>query len=124
MGGSAVAARASGMGTRQAWTIGILMNTRGLMELVLLNIGLDIGVISPTLFTMMVMMALITTFMTAPLLELVYFRQFSVRAWLRDTLVALLKFKAPPLQPEPPDSDEVLSAPVRPTHADASQEQG
>jgi Kef-type K+ transport system membrane component KefB len=49
------------------------MNTRGLMELVLLNIGLDIGVLSPALFTMMVLMALITTFMTSPLLEWLYF---------------------------------------------------
>jgi Kef-type K+ transport system membrane component KefB len=48
------------------------MNTRGLMELVILNIGLDIKVISPALFSMMVLMALITTFMTTPLLEMVY----------------------------------------------------
>lgn len=49
------------------------MNTRGLMELVLLNIGLDIGVISPALFTMLVLMAIVTTLMTAPLLEWIYF---------------------------------------------------
>jgi hypothetical protein len=48
------------------------MNTRGLMELVILNIGLDIGVISPALFAMMVLMALVTTFMTSPLLEWIY----------------------------------------------------
>ena len=48
------------------------MNTRGLMELVILNIGLDIGVISPALFSMMVLMALVTTFMTTPLLHWVY----------------------------------------------------
>jgi nucleotide-binding universal stress UspA family protein len=48
------------------------MNTRGLIELVVLNIGLDLGVISPTLFTMMVLMALVTTFMTSPLLEWIY----------------------------------------------------
>ena len=48
--------------------VGILMNTRGLMELIVLNIGLDLGVISPTLFAMMVIMALVTTFMTTPLL--------------------------------------------------------
>ena len=47
------------------------MNTRGLMELVILNIGLDIGVISPALFSMMVIMALVTTFMTTPLLRLI-----------------------------------------------------
>jgi len=49
-----------------------LMNTRGLMELVILNLGLDIGVISPVLFSMMVLMALVTTFMTTPLLEWIY----------------------------------------------------
>ena len=72
-GGSTMAARATGMGWREAGGIGILMNTRGLMELVLLNIGLDIGVISPALFTMLVIMALTTTFMTAPFLEWIYF---------------------------------------------------
>ena len=46
------------------------MNTRGLVELVVLNIGLDLGVISPTLFTMLVVMALVTTFMTSPLLQM------------------------------------------------------
>lgn len=71
-GGSAVAARATGMSWRDASAVGILMNTRGLMELVVLNIGLDLGVISPKLFTMMVIMALVTTFMTTPLLEWVY----------------------------------------------------
>jgi K+:H+ antiporter len=50
----------------------VLMNTRGLMELVILNVGLDIGVISPALFAMLVLMALVTTFMTSPLLEVVY----------------------------------------------------
>ena len=50
-------------------TIGILINTRGLMELVVLNIGLELGVISPTLFAMLVLMALVTTIMTSPLLQ-------------------------------------------------------
>jgi Kef-type K+ transport system membrane component KefB len=72
LGGSAAAARATGMSWREATAIGTLMNTRGLMELVILNIGLDIGVISPAVFAMMVLMALATTFMTSPLLELVY----------------------------------------------------
>lgn len=67
-GGSALAARATGMSWREAGALGVLMNTRGLMELVILNIGLDIGVISPALFAMMVLMALFTTFMTSPLL--------------------------------------------------------
>ncbi len=71
-GGSAVAARLTGMRWREAGAVGILMNTRGLMELIVLNIGLDLGVISPTLFTMMVVMALVTTFMTTPLLKWIY----------------------------------------------------
>jgi Kef-type K+ transport system membrane component KefB len=72
-GGSSLAARWGGLSWREANALGVLMNTRGLMELVLLNIGLDIGVLSPALFTMMVLMALVTTFMTAPLLEWLYF---------------------------------------------------
>jgi len=71
-GGSAVAARVTGMPWRAAGAIGVLMNTRGLMELVILNVGLDLGVLSPTLFAMMVLMALATTFMTSPLLQLIY----------------------------------------------------
>jgi len=76
-GGSALAARWTGMGWREAGALGVLMNTRGLMELVLLNIGLDIGVISPAVFTMLVLMALVTTFMTAPVLEWIYFARLA-----------------------------------------------
>lgn len=72
LGGSMIAARISGISWREAGAVGTLMNTRGLMELVILNIGLDIGVISEALFSMMVLMALITTFMTTPLLTLIY----------------------------------------------------
>jgi Kef-type K+ transport system membrane component KefB len=72
LGGSMFAARLSGMPWRDSAALGILMNTRGLMELVILNIGLDIGVISPAMFSIMVLMALVTTFMTTPLLEWVY----------------------------------------------------
>jgi Kef-type K+ transport system membrane component KefB len=71
-GGSAVAARLTGLRWREASALGILMNTRGLMELIVLNIGLDLGVISPTIFTMMVIMALATTFATTPVLAWVY----------------------------------------------------
>ena len=71
-GGSYVAARLTGIAPREAGAVGILMNTRGLMELIVLNIGLDLGVISPALFAMMVLMALVTTVMTTPLLSLVY----------------------------------------------------
>ena len=68
-GGSYAAARVTGLDQRHALGLGILMNTRGLMELVVLNVGLDLGVISPTLFAMMVLMALATTIATAPVLS-------------------------------------------------------
>lgn len=70
VGGSAVAARAVGLDWRSALQIGLLMNTRGLMALIVLNVGLDLGVLSPKLFAMLVVMALVTTFATAPGLEL------------------------------------------------------
>jgi len=70
-GGTFVAARLLGMPWRFAASLGVLMNTRGLMELVVLNVGLDIGVISPVLFAMMVVMAIVTTAMTGPLLAAV-----------------------------------------------------
>jgi Kef-type K+ transport system membrane component KefB/nucleotide-binding universal stress UspA family protein len=63
------AARVLGMSSRESSALGWLMNTRGLTELIVLNIGLSLGVISPLLFTMLVIMALVTTFMTSPLLE-------------------------------------------------------
>jgi Kef-type K+ transport system membrane component KefB len=69
-GGAALAARVCGYNWRDSMALGTLMNTRGLMELIVLNIGLDLGVISPKLFTMMVIMALSTTLMTAPILNL------------------------------------------------------
>jgi Kef-type K+ transport system membrane component KefB len=72
LGGSMLAAHFTGLQWREAAALGVLMNTRGLMELIILNIGLDIGVISPTLFAMMVVMALVTTFMTSPLLDVIY----------------------------------------------------
>ena len=66
-GGSMVAARASSMSWGDSAVLGILLNTRGLMELVILNVGLDIGVLSRELFAMMVLMAMATTFMTTPI---------------------------------------------------------
>ena len=68
-GGTLVAARLSGLQWRDAAGLGILMNTRGLVELIVLNMGLDLGVISPRLFTMLVIMALVTTLMTTPILQ-------------------------------------------------------
>lgn len=68
LGGSALAARALRLPWRESLALGALMNTRGLMELVIATVGLEIGVVSPTLFTMLVLMALATTAMTSPLL--------------------------------------------------------
>ena len=67
-GGATLAARASGVDWRNSAALGILMNTRGLVELIVLNIGLDLGVLTPRLFTMLVVMALVTTMMTSPIL--------------------------------------------------------
>lgn len=69
--GSALAAKFIGQNWRNSLIIGSLMNTRGLMELVALNIGYDLGVLTPQVFAMMVIMALFTTFMTGPMLNLV-----------------------------------------------------
>jgi len=68
-GGAFAGALFSGNTRREAAILGILMNTRGLVELIALNIGLSVGVLTPTLFTMLVLMALVTTFMTGPLLR-------------------------------------------------------
>jgi Kef-type K+ transport system membrane component KefB len=69
-GGTVTAARLTGLDWPQSAALGVLMNTRGLMELIVLNVGLELGIISPTLFTMMVIMALATTIATTPLLNL------------------------------------------------------
>lgn len=71
--GSALTAKFLGINWKDSLTIGALMNTRGLMELIVLNIGYDLGVLSPQIFAMMVIMALFTTFMTGPALELINF---------------------------------------------------
>jgi Kef-type K+ transport system membrane component KefB len=71
LGGSMLMARWTKMSWRDSFAIGALMNTRGLVELVVLNIGYDLGILSDRIFVMMVIMALATTFMTAPLLSLV-----------------------------------------------------
>ena len=69
-GGTLMAGRLTGMSWHQSTALGILMNTRGLMELIVLNAGLDLGVISPKLFAMMVLMALVTTIATTPVLQM------------------------------------------------------
>ena len=70
LAGAAFTARATGMNWKDSVGLGVLMNTRGLVELVILNAGLELGVLSPALFTMMVLMALVTTFMTSPVLSI------------------------------------------------------
>ncbi|HXR66672.1 MAG TPA: cation:proton antiporter [Ktedonobacteraceae bacterium] len=72
--GGTFAARVLGESLRDSFSLGILMNTRGLVELIVLNIGLNLGVLSPTLFAMLVMMALVTTMMASPLLPLLGYK--------------------------------------------------
>lgn len=99
-GGSAVAARACGQGWRNALSLGALMNCRGLTELVILNIGLELGVIGRDLFTMLVLMALLTTALTSPALNRLYLRE--------------VPSPAPPPAPEPSH----LPVPVSDAHSD------
>jgi Kef-type K+ transport system membrane component KefB len=82
LGGGMLAARFTAMNWRDSFSIGALMNTRGLMELIVLNIGYDLGILPARIFSMMVLMALITTAMTSPLLSAANWRtkQFSLRA--------------------------------------------
>jgi Kef-type K+ transport system membrane component KefB len=69
-GGTFAAARFTGLDWRMSTSLGVLMNTRGLMELIVLNIGLEMGVVTPTLFAMMIIMALVTTMTTTPVLQM------------------------------------------------------
>lgn len=71
LGGTLLAARLTGSAWREAFTLGALMNTRGLVELIVLNVGYDLGILSARVFTMLVIMALLTTCLTGPLLSLV-----------------------------------------------------
>lgn len=73
LGGSTMAARWTGMTWQESLSVGALMNTRGLIELIVLNLGYDLGILPPKIFGMMVLMALTTTFMTGPLLSLIEF---------------------------------------------------
>jgi Kef-type K+ transport system membrane component KefB len=92
--GTYYAARSCQIDRQEASALGWLMNTRGLTELIVLNIGLELGVISPILFTMLVIMALVTTFMTSPLLEWTYPKK-SIRLNLQSTSGQLVA-DAPP----------------------------
>lgn len=69
LAGATITARVTGIRWKESIAIGVLMNTRGLVELVVLNAGLELGILTPKLFTMMVIMALVTTFMTTPILR-------------------------------------------------------
>jgi Kef-type K+ transport system membrane component KefB len=80
-GGTTLAARFVGIGWRDSVALAVLMNTRGLVELIVLNVGLDLGIVTPTLFTMLVVMALVTTFMTSPLLSVLLSRS----PWVSET---------------------------------------
>lgn len=91
--GSALAARFVGQNWRNSLSIGALMNTRGLMELVVLNIGYDLGVLSPEIFSMMVIMALVTTFMTGPALDIIEKTFKTKKDYLSEEINLLRKFK-------------------------------
>jgi nucleotide-binding universal stress UspA family protein len=90
LGGTVLAARADGQGWRFSAGLGLLMNTRGLTEIVILTIGRSLGVISPALFTIMVLMALVTTIMATPLLHAFYPRRLIDRETARHEAVARL----------------------------------
>jgi Kef-type K+ transport system membrane component KefB len=70
LGGTMLTARLTGVNWHDSFALGALMNTRGLVELIALNIGYDLGILSPRIFAMLVIMALVTTCMTGPLLNL------------------------------------------------------
>jgi len=91
--GSALAAKFVGQTCSDSFTIGALMNTRGLMELIVLNIGLELKVLTPEVFTMMVIMALVTTFMTGPALDLINFIFKNKEAVVPEIVVNENKYK-------------------------------
>jgi Kef-type K+ transport system membrane component KefB len=117
-GGSTISARLTGLGWREAGALGILMNTRGLMELVILTIGHDLGLISSALFTMMVLMALITTMMTTPVLEWIYPERLLRRALIEaqagpERTTVLVPLSLPSSGPGLMRAARMLSAPDR-----------
>lgn len=91
-GGTLIASRLSGLAWRDSAALGILMNTRGLVELIVLNLGLDLGILSPRLFTMLVIMALFTTFLTTPILQLLLRRN----PWIERAPSRVFEGFAPP----------------------------
>lgn len=93
LGGSMLAGRWTGMSWRDSFSVGALMNTRGLIELIVLNLGYDLGILTPKVFAMMVLMALTTTFMTGPLLALSELRGRRSALLPAEAGVAALAFK-------------------------------
>lgn len=91
--GSALAARVVGQNWKDSLTIGALMNTRGLMELVVLNIGYDLGVLGPEMFAMMVIMALVTTIMTGPALDIINSVFRTTATVIPDAIAGISKYK-------------------------------
>jgi Kef-type K+ transport system membrane component KefB len=89
--GGTLSTRIAGQSWRDALTIGILMNTRGLVELIVLNIGLQLGILSPTLFAMLVIMAIVTTMMASPLLPLLGYRSSATQAKREDVVEATVQ---------------------------------
>lgn len=98
--GSALAAKFVGQSWKDSFFIGALMNTRGLMELIVLNIGYDLGILSAEIFTMMVIMALVTTLMTGPAIHFIEVifdsrKKFAEQAKIKEGFNVLLAFGAP-----------------------------
>ena len=91
--GSMIAAKFVGQNWKDSLTIGALMNTRGLMELVVLNIGYDLGVLTPEIFAMMVIMALLTTFMTGPALDIIEWAFKGAVEVIPQTIKEISKYK-------------------------------
>jgi Kef-type K+ transport system membrane component KefB len=100
LGGTAIAARANGLRWGEAGALGILMNTRGLMELIVLNVGFELGVLDPAIFTMMIVMVLVTTIAASPVLSRVY----PARDAIRDLVAEL-----PGLPPARVSEDRILA---------------
>jgi Kef-type K+ transport system membrane component KefB len=100
LGGTAIAARANGLGWREAGALGVLMNTRGLMELIVLNVGFELGVLDTTIFSMMIVMVLVTTSAASPVLSRVY----PARDAIRDLLA-----ESPGLPPARVSEDRILA---------------
>jgi hypothetical protein len=96
LGAGTLAARLSGLSWRESGAMGALMNTRGLMVLIVLNLGLDFGIIDPALFSMLVVMALVTTFAAKPLLDAIY----PMGQHIRDLLATESTAEEPPARPD------------------------